>query len=289
METLNDLKALFQHEIQDLMSAEEQIIEALPQMIEKAGNEQLKNALQQHLEVTQRQRERLDKVNELIKGQEETEENKGFFSGLFGALQGQQKCKGMEGIITEGQKIMSADISPQVMDAAIIASAQKVEHYEICGYGTVRAYAEQLNLGEAERLLQQTLDEEYEADDLLTRLALGDVNERAERARGGKGNKSRSQGKDRGGNTKKALAKKVAVKKAANNSPKKAASSGNNSGGKKAASRNTAAPKKAAASKKAAAKKAAASKKAAAPKKAAAKKAATKKAATKKAAAKRGR
>jgi ferritin-like metal-binding protein YciE len=214
MESMNDLKALFQHEIEDLVSAEDQIIAAMPAMIAKAQNPGLKKALEQHLEITQRQRERLDKVQELIKDNEE--ESKGLLSGILGIFQGGQTCKGMEGIIAEGQKIMAADMSSDVMDAAIIASAQKVEHYEICGYGTVKAYAEQLNLTEAARLLEETLDEEYEADDRLTALALGDVNEKAERAQ--KGNK-KAAAKKSAGTAKKAskaaAPKKVPVKQAA--------------------------------------------------------------------------
>jgi hypothetical protein len=98
-----------------------------------------------------------------------------------------EKCAAMEGIITEGEKLMKEDMSPEVSDAAIIAAAQKVEHYEISSYGTARAYAQELNLKKVEGLLKQTLEEEYEADDLLTELAESRINERAIAENGGSG------------------------------------------------------------------------------------------------------
>jgi hypothetical protein len=107
-----------------------------------------------------------------------TGKKKGILGGIFGS--GKQECKGMKGIIEEGEKMMSADISPEALDAAIIASAQKVEHYEICGYGTARTFARELGLEQVTKQLEQTLNEEYEADDLLTSLAIMGVNERAE-------------------------------------------------------------------------------------------------------------
>lgn len=252
MEKMNDLKALLQHEVQDLISVEDQIIEAMPAMIEKAQNDELKKALQQHLSITEKQRTRLDEVQKLVdeeKRGQSGEDSKGFLSGLFEAISsGGEKCKGMEGIITEGQKILKADMDRDVKDAAIIAAAQKIEHYEICGYGTARAYANQLNLKEAETLLQETLNEEYEADDRLTKLAYTGINKSAESS-----DKKASPGK-------KAAAKggaKIAVNGKAEQPSKKANS-------------NTAAqPKKAAA-------------KSSAPKKEAPKKVAVKKAALKK-------
>jgi ferritin-like metal-binding protein YciE len=180
---------LLKHEIFDLYSAEEQIIEALPAMIDKAKNTDLKNALQEHLKITEEQKKRLDQVQQLLNEnneneevREQDEEKKGFFSRLFKGSNGKEKCMGMEGLIEEGQKIMREDISPEALDAAIIASAQKVEHYEISGYGTARAYAAELNLNEVQKLLEQTLNEEYEADDRLTALALKRVNLDAEKA-----------------------------------------------------------------------------------------------------------
>lgn len=168
-----DLRDLLQHEIDDLYSAEEQIIEALPKMIEKATNPALRQALNQHLQVTKGQKERLDKVKKLL---ESTEKEPGFLEKIFGSA----KCKGTEGLIKEGEKIMGEKMDNKVKDAAIIAAAQKIEHYEICGYGTARAYAMQLGLSEVENLLTATLNEEYEADDSLTALAFFDVNLQAE-------------------------------------------------------------------------------------------------------------
>jgi len=179
MENMNQLQDLLKHEIKDLYSAEEQIIEALPKMIEKANNKQLKKALQQHLQVTEKQKDRLEQVLEQFG--EEGEES----GGILGIFKGGEKCAAMEGIITEGEKLMKEDMSPEVSDAAIIAAAQKVEHYEISSYGTARTYAQELNLKKVEGLLKQTLDEEYEADDLLTELAESRINEKAISQNGG--------------------------------------------------------------------------------------------------------
>ncbi|MBA2250373.1 MAG: ferritin-like domain-containing protein [Chitinophagaceae bacterium] len=177
-----DLRDLLKHEILDLYSAEEQIIEGLPKMIEKANNADLKKALRDHLKVTEQQKDRLDKVKQFFGEEDEgNQEKKGFFSRLFGGSGG-EKCKGTEGLIKEGEKMMGEDMSPEVMDAAIIASAQKIEHYEISGYGTAAAYARQLGMQEVERLLTTTLDEEYLADDSLTILAVGRLNIKAEAA-----------------------------------------------------------------------------------------------------------
>jgi ferritin-like metal-binding protein YciE len=181
MDKMTDLRDLLKHEIQDLQSAEEQIIESMPQMIEKAKNPELKKALREHLRITEEQKKRLDQVQMIMgEGEEQKEgEKKGLFSRLFS---GGQKCKGMEGLITEGQKVMKEDMNEEVLDAAIIASAQRIEHYEITGYGTARAYARELNLSKVEQLLEQTLREEYEADRLLTGMAVGRVNIEAERS-----------------------------------------------------------------------------------------------------------
>jgi ferritin-like metal-binding protein YciE len=180
MEKMNDLRDLLKHEIEDLYSAEEQIIEALPKMIEKTSNKSLKASLNEHLKVTREQKKRLDKVQQMLEMGEDqgNGKRKGLFAGLFGG--GKHVCKGMKGIIEEGNKIIEADMSEKVRDAAIIASSQKVEHYEICGYGTARTYANELNLREVAGLLQQTLDEEYEADKLLSKLAEEKINVEAE-------------------------------------------------------------------------------------------------------------
>ena len=182
MEKMRDLRDLLTHEVADLYSAEQQIIEAMPLMIEKANNPQLRLALEQHLQVTRNQADRLTQVQSILG--ERQQESEGIFANLFGSG---VKCKGMEGLIDEGQKVMSENMNPEVMDAAIIACAQKIEHYEICGYGTARAYARQLGLNEAERLLEQTLDEEHQADELLTSMALNSVNLMAETSGGSTG------------------------------------------------------------------------------------------------------
>lgn len=184
METMINLTDLLKREILDLYSVEEQIIEALPKMVEKAKNPELKKALREHLKVTEQHKSRLDKVKQTFGEDDNQDGHKGFFSRLFGGGSGGEKCKGMAGIISEGEKIMNADIADEALDAAIIASAQKVEHYEICGYGTARAYARELKMAEVEQLLTQTLKEEYAADDLLTSLAVGRLNIAAEQADG---------------------------------------------------------------------------------------------------------
>ena len=210
MEKMKDLKDLLIHEIQDLYSAEEQIIEALPSMIEMAKDGKLVKALRDHLKVTEKQKERLDEVRQLLNTEEEEEQpeegsKKGFFGGFFGGRPSRQVCLGMQGLIEEGRRVMHEEMSPEVLDAAIIASAQKIEHYEICGYGTARAYARELNLGEVAERLEETLDEEYKADDLLTDLAVGGLNEDAEigsirrtGSRSGTASRGKSNGKQTG-------------------------------------------------------------------------------------------
>lgn len=242
MINLNDL---LEHEVRDLYSAEVQIIEALPLMVEKAGNAELKRGLQDHLSVTREQKARLDKVLKLLTGSAPKTEG-GFLSGLFGTnKEGGTHCVGTEGIINEGKKMMNEDMAPEVMDAAIIACAQKIEHYEICGYGTARAYAEELGLSELERLLRTTLNEEYAADDLLTRLAVRKLNPRAEKSEELNRPRTTSPASKKTGT--KAPAKKSATVKtsrsaatktsSAKSSAKKSASKSSSKTGNKAASK----------------------------------------------------
>ena len=234
MATLINLTDLLNHEILDLYSAEEQIIDALPKMIEKANNGNLKKALSDHLKVTEQQKKRLDQVKQLLQGSgqdEESTENTGFFSRLFGG--GSQKCKGTEGLISEGEKMMGEDMSPEAMDAAIIASAQKIEHYEISGYGTARAFARELKLTEVADLLTKTLNEEYQADDQLTQLAVGKLNIEAEYAVGvenGNGRSGMSKQRSSGNGTN--------VKRSTTNGTSRATNN------KKTTTSNTASPKK---------------------------------------------
>ena len=156
---IDSLRKLYVEELKDLYSAEKQLVQALPKMAKKASNEQLRRAFEEHLQVTQGQVERLERI----------------FQSLDKAARG-KKCKAMEGLIEEGKEMMGEDMEPDVMDAALIAVAQKVEHYEIASYGTVRTWAELIGDSEAAKLLQQTLDEEGEADKKLTQLAETTIN-----------------------------------------------------------------------------------------------------------------
>ncbi|HZQ68644.1 MAG TPA: ferritin-like domain-containing protein [Terriglobales bacterium] len=148
------LRDLYVDQLRDLYDGENQIIKALPKMIESAESEELRSALEEHLEVTRQQAQRLETI----------------FQGLGENAKG-EKCKGMEGVLKEGSDLVKEDMPEAVKDAAIIASAQRVEHYEIAGYGTVRTYAELLGEDEAVNLLQEILDEEKEADEKLSGLA----------------------------------------------------------------------------------------------------------------------
>ena len=156
---IDSLRKLYVDELKDLYSAEKQILQALPRMAKKATNEQLRQGFEKHLEQTRVQVERLDRIFELL-----------------GKSPRGKKCKGMEGLLEEGKEMMQEDMEDDVMDAALIAAAQRVEHYEIAGYGTVRAYAQLLGDKDAARLLQQTLDEEGAADKKLTQLAETTIN-----------------------------------------------------------------------------------------------------------------
>jgi ferritin-like metal-binding protein YciE len=156
---MDSLRKLYVDELKDLYSAEKQILQALPRMAKKASNEQLKKAFEMHVEETRGQVERLDRIFELL-----------------GKSSRGKKCKGMEGLLEEGKEMMQEDMEPEVMDAALIASAQKVEHYEIAGYGTVRTYAQLLGENQQAKLLQQTLDEEGNTDKKLTQLAESSIN-----------------------------------------------------------------------------------------------------------------
>lgn len=158
---LNSLRELYMEQLKDLYDAEHQIIKALPKMIEAAQAEELKDALNEHLDITKEQASRIEQI----------------FKNLGEKPKG-EKCKGMQGVIQEGNDLVSKIENEDLRDAAIIASAQRVEHYEIAGYGTARTYAELLGEQDARELLQQTLNEEEEADQVLTNLA-GDINTEA--------------------------------------------------------------------------------------------------------------
>jgi len=232
MPAIETLESLLRHELKDLFSAETQIIEALPKMIDAATSGDLRNALSEHLDVTKVQRDRLNEIQEIL-GEEKIEtKTKGFFANLFKSNEGEEHCKAMEGLVKEGNALLSEDMSNEVMDAAIIAAVQKVEHYEISSYGTARAYALQLQLNDVAKLLEATLKEEYDANDSLTVLALSQVNLTAENA-------TPESEKPRQKSGQKA-AKKAAPKKAA---PKKAAAKKANTKTKTNSSTKTAKPK----------------------------------------------
>jgi ferritin-like metal-binding protein YciE len=161
---LESLHDLYMCELRDLYSAEDQILKALPKMIEKAESTELRNALQSHLEETRGHVSRLNQVFE-----------------MHGEEAKKQKCKGMQGVLEEGDEMVGKDATPVVRDAAIISACQRVEHYEIAAYGTVRTYAEQMGQERAAAVLQETLDEEVAADETLTEIARDRVNIEATR------------------------------------------------------------------------------------------------------------
>lgn len=162
---MNSLKDLFIHEIKDLYSAENQLTDALPKMAEKAADGTLKSAFKSHLEETKKQKERLEKISQMldidIKG---------------------EKCEAMAGLIEEGKEALEMKGDDEVRDAALIGAAQRVEHYEMAGYGTARNYAKRLGFGDAASLLEETLNEEKSADSKLNDIAVSRVNERAQNA-----------------------------------------------------------------------------------------------------------
>jgi ferritin-like metal-binding protein YciE len=151
---LESLQDLYIHELKDLFSAETQLLKALPKMAKAATNPELVKAFQTHLAETEEHAKRLEKI---LQSHEET--TKG------------PKCKGMEGLIAEGADMIEEDAEDEVRDAGLIAAAQRVEHYEIAGYGTARTYAELLGDDKGAELLNETLDEESAADEKLSALA----------------------------------------------------------------------------------------------------------------------
>ena len=157
-----NMQDLLIEELRDIYHAEKQLTRALPKMARAASNEQLKQAFTQHLEETQGQIERLEQV----------------FEKLDTRTRGKH-CHAMEGLIEEAKEIMEMGLAPELQDVALIAAAQKVEHYEIAGYGTLHALAQSAGLDEVAQLLEQTLNEEKKTDQLLNKLAINDVNKKA--------------------------------------------------------------------------------------------------------------
>src|SRR3984893_14179456 len=155
------LKDLYIDELKDLYSAESQLVKALPKMAKAASFDELRHGFEEHLEQTKGHVQRLEKI----------------FQALGESPKG-KKCKGMEGLIEEGSEVMEEDYEGSVLDAALIGAAQRVEHYEIAGYGTVRSMAETLGESDHVSLLEETLEEEKETDEKLTELA-GQINAQA--------------------------------------------------------------------------------------------------------------
>lgn len=162
MSKLKTLEDLFHHQLKDLYSAETQLISALPKMIDEASDKKLKDAFKSHLEETKRHQERLEEIADSldinIKG---------------------ETCKAMQGLIREAKSFISEDASATVRDAGIIADAQRIEHYEIAAYGATVEFAKTLGKDDIAKKLHETLDEEFSADDKLTKIAKDHVNKEA--------------------------------------------------------------------------------------------------------------
>ena len=157
--SLDSLEKLFLEELKDIYNAEKQLLRALPRMAKAADSPELQQAFNKHTKETEGQVQRLERV----------------FQELGQSARG-KTCKGMQGLVEEGKEVMEKEGEGPVIDAALIASAQKVEHYEIAAYGTARTHAEMLGYTKAAKLLQQTLDEEGATDKKLTALAESIIN-----------------------------------------------------------------------------------------------------------------
>ena len=159
---INTLESLLTDELKDLYSAENQLIKALPKMAKNANTDELRRAFEEHLEQTKEHAQRIERICDDM-----------------GVSPKGKKCVGMEGLIEEGKEIMTEAEDPGVLDAGMIGAAQKVEHYEIAGYGTASAHARQLGFNNAVKLLEKTLEEEKLTDEKLTKLAENQVNVQA--------------------------------------------------------------------------------------------------------------
>ena len=160
---IKNLNELFLHELKDVYDAEQQLVEALPKMAENATDPELAGAFREHLAQTEDQVTRLEQVFAAMGEEPETE-----------------TCEGMKGLIEEGDKLLEEDPEPTVKDAALIAAAQRIEHYEIAAYGTLRVWAATMGMDEVIHILEETLEEEKLADQKLTMIAEGSVNIEAE-------------------------------------------------------------------------------------------------------------
>src|SRR5260221_13556060 len=168
---LQTLADLFVNELKDLYSAEHQLIKALPKMAKAADNMQLRDAFNMHLKQTEEHALRIEEI---------------FNAGLDASPKG-KKCVAMEGLVVEGKEILDEGGAPDVVDAEVIGAAQRVEHYEIAGYGTARAHAQQLGYANAARLLEATLNEESAANEKLSQIAEASVNVSAAQKHEGNG------------------------------------------------------------------------------------------------------
>ena len=161
--TLNTMRDLLVDQLQDLYDAEQRLVSALPRMADAASSPSLQSAFREHLEQTQGQVTRLEQAFRILGEEAKT-----------------KTCAAMKGLISEGEEVISADGDPDVKDAALIAAAQRVEHYEIAAYGSARTFARCEGATDVAELLQATLDEEGDTDKRLTALAEGSINARAE-------------------------------------------------------------------------------------------------------------
>lgn len=161
-EKLNSMDDLLEFELRDLYSAETQLLNALPKMVEAASNSQLKDAFKSHLKETQEQQRRLDQIGKQL--------------GVD--LKG-ETCQAMKGLVKEGQEVIDMQGESNVKDAALIAAAQRVEHYEIAGYGAAYHFAKHLGHDQVQELLEQTLNEEKDANSKLSHLAVENINQKA--------------------------------------------------------------------------------------------------------------
>jgi ferritin-like metal-binding protein YciE len=159
---LDSFENLLVEQLEDLYDAEKQLVKALPSMAGAAHNSSLKAAFQEHLRQTENQVTRLEQVFQMM-----------------GKKAAAKTCEAMKGLVSESKEVIDARGNPDVKDAALIAAAQRVEHYEIAGYGTARTFAQRLGRHDAARLLQQTLDEEGATDKKLTQLAEANINRQA--------------------------------------------------------------------------------------------------------------
>ena len=162
---IESLQELLIEEMRDIYSAEVQLTKAMPKMAKKASDPKLKKAFETHLKETEVQIQRLQKIFDKL-GKKPTG----------------KKCAAMEGLVEEGKEMMAEDMDEETMDAALIAVAQKIEHYEIASYGTVRTWARHIGDEQTAKLLQQTLDEEGKTDKLLTEMAENNINVQAAQA-----------------------------------------------------------------------------------------------------------